>query len=45
MKKLLVTLVLAACGGSIKVAPVQVQPIHVTVDVNVREQPKEPASK
>ena len=45
MKKLLFAIVLAACGGRIKVEPVQVQPIHVTVDVNVHEQPKPPPTK
>ena len=45
MKSLLALLVLisalAACGTThVKVEPVTVQPIHVTVDVNVHEQPK-----
>lgn len=39
MKRLLIVLVLsvAACGTALKVEPVQVQPIHVTVDVNLKD--------
>jgi hypothetical protein len=41
MKQLFSAVVLAiclsACGGSLKVEPVQVQPIHVTVDVNLKD--------
>ncbi|HVK87050.1 MAG TPA: hypothetical protein VM513_23180 [Kofleriaceae bacterium] len=40
MKQLLsavvVAICLSACGGSLKVEPVQVKPIHVTVDVNLK---------
>ena len=41
MKKLvLVLIVLGACGAQrVKIEPVTVQPIHVTIDVNVRDQP------
>ncbi len=39
MKKL-IFLLLAACGGThlVKVEPVTVAPIHVTVDVNMHDQ-------
>lgn len=41
MKAVLALLLLAACGAQhVKIEPVQVQPIHVTVDVNVHEAPK-----
>ncbi len=40
MKKLVVLIVLGACGTqSVKIEPVTVQPIHVTIDVNVHDQP------
>jgi hypothetical protein len=32
---LLVCLVLAACVTNVKVEPVKVEPIHMTIDVNV----------
>ena len=40
MKKLVLLLVLGACGGThlVKVEPVTLAPIHVTVDVNVHDQ-------
>lgn len=42
MKRLLTLLLLGGCGMTrVKVDPVQVQPIHITVDVNVREAPKQ----
>ena len=37
MKWIVVTLLLAACGQQIKVEPVKVQPIHITVDVNLHD--------
>jgi hypothetical protein len=39
MKRLLtaLTICLVACGATLKVEPVQVQPIHVTVDVNLKD--------
>ena len=41
MKQLFTSVVvaisLAGCAGSLKVEPVQVQPIHVTVDVNLKD--------
>ena len=39
MKRLMAALVmLAACGASqVKVAPVTIEPIHITVDVNVHD--------
>jgi hypothetical protein len=40
MKRLLtaaLVISLAACGTALKVEPVQVQPIHVTVDVNLKD--------
>lgn len=41
----LFTLVLSLCAcGSLKVAPVSVQPIHITVDVNVHDQDKDVAA-
>lgn len=43
MKFVLALIMLAGCGAQrIKVDPVTVQPIHVTVDVNVHDQPKKP---
>jgi hypothetical protein len=49
MRTLLVRLatvaVLAACGPTrVNVAPVQVQPIHVTIDVNLHD-PAQPPRK
>jgi hypothetical protein len=42
MKKLVLLLLFAACGGThlVKVEPVTVAPIHVTVDVNVHDAAK-----
>lgn len=41
MKAVLALLLLAACGTQrVKIDPVQVAPIHVTVDVNVHDAPK-----
>lgn len=37
MKSLVFLIVLAACTHNLKVEPVTVQPIHVTVDVNVHD--------
>lgn len=49
MKRLFAALVLlAACGAQqVKVAPVTIEPIHITVDVNVHDaaktgQPQQP---
>ncbi len=41
MKRLLAALVmLAACGAQqVKVEPVEVKPIHITVDVNLHDAP------
>ena len=41
MKTLLALLLLAGCGTRLKVDPVTVRPIHVTVDVNVHDEPKQ----
>ena len=42
--KYLFVLAAAACGTQrVRVDPVTVQPIHVTVDVNVHDQPKQPS--
>ncbi len=44
MKSLIALVMLAGCGASLKVQPVTVNPIHVTVDVNVHdEKPAAPA--
>ena len=32
-------LAITGCLGAVKVAPVTVEPIHVTIDVNVHDQP------
>ena len=47
MKKTLVALVMfvAACGAGLKVAPVTVKPIHMTIDVNVHDAPDAGAPK
>ena len=38
MKRImLVAGLLAGCGSQLKVEPVKVQPIHITVDVNVHD--------
>ena len=38
MKRImLVAGLLAGCGSALKVEPVKVQPIHITVDVNVHD--------
>ena len=38
MKKILVAILLGACGAQqVKVDPVKVQPIHITVDVNLHD--------
>jgi len=38
MKWIVVTLLLSACGAQqVKVDPVKVEPIHITVDVNLRD--------
>lgn len=36
-RALAVLLVLGACGAQVKVAPVKIEPIHITVDVNIHE--------
>ena len=40
----LVLLVLVGCAGKLKVDPVKIEPIHMTIDVNVHddESPKNP---
>jgi hypothetical protein len=39
-------LALGACGPTrVNVAPVTVQPIHVTIDVNLRDAPPQPAKR
>lgn len=38
MKYVVITLLLAACGPSrLRVEPVKVEPIHLTIDVNVHD--------
>ena len=38
MKLILLTVILAGCGGTkLKVEPVKVEPIHMTIDVNVHD--------
>lgn len=35
---------LGACGPTrVNVAPVQIQPIHISIDVNLRDAPPQPA--
>ncbi len=43
MKRLFVLLVLGACGQSFKVEPVKVEPIHMTIDVNLHDAPADGA--
>ena len=44
MKKLLLLGLLGACGQSFKVEPVKVEPIHMTIDVNLHDaSPSDPA--
>lgn len=43
-------LVLVACAGSLKVDPVKIEPIHMTIDVNVhdaaaRKNPDDPGER
>lgn len=47
MKRMVfVCLLLAACGSTLKVEPVRVEPIHMTIDVNVHDDAaKSPGSK
>lgn len=43
MKRIVVAVLLAACGAQhVKVEPLQIQPIHITVDVNLNEQAPKP---
>ena len=37
MKLILVACLLAACGQTFKVEPVKVEPIHMTIDVNLHD--------
>jgi hypothetical protein len=37
MKWILVAMLLGACGHQVKVDPVKVEPIHITVDVNLHD--------
>lgn len=37
MKRVLVLCLLAACGGRFKVEPVKVEPIHMTIDINLHD--------
>lgn len=44
MKTIVVAVLLAACGAQhVKVEPLQIQPIHITVDVNLNEQDEKPS--
>ena len=46
MKRVLVLWLLAACGQAFKVAPVTVEPIHMTIDVNLHDDAaKQPARR
>jgi hypothetical protein len=36
---------LTACGTTLKLAPVKVQPIHMTIDVNLHDSPDPDAAK
>lgn len=47
MKKLVVSVVmLCACGATqVKVEPVKIEPIHITVDVNVRDKQATPTGE
>jgi hypothetical protein len=45
MKRILACLVLAACGQSFKVEPVKVEPIHMTIDVNLHDSPQTDVAK
>ncbi len=43
MKKIASVLLLCACGATqVKVEPVKIEPIHITVDVNVRDKQATP---
>ncbi len=37
MKRVVVLWFLAACGQAFKVEPVKVEPIHMTIDVNLHD--------
>jgi hypothetical protein len=39
MKRLFSLWFLAACGQSFKVEPLKVEPIHMTIDVNLHDSP------
>jgi hypothetical protein len=36
----LIFVVLVGCVGHVRIAPVRVEPIHMTIDVNLHEDPK-----
>ena len=40
-----VALLVTACPSSVRVEPVTVQPIHITVDVNLHDHAADPARK
>lgn len=43
MKRIVAFVLLAGCGATqVKVEPVKIQPIHITVDVNLNEGKKTP---
>jgi hypothetical protein len=41
MKRIVAIVLLAACGHQVKVDPVKVEPIHITVDVNLHDSDKD----
>jgi hypothetical protein len=41
----LATLALAACGTMIRVEPVKVEPIHMTVDINLHDATAAPVKR
>ncbi len=45
MKRVLVLCLLAACGQSFKVEPVKVEPIHMTIDVNLHDDTAKQAAR
>ncbi len=43
--RLVILLVLGGCFTNLKVEPVKVEPIHMTIDVNVHNAPTDPAKR
>ena len=45
MKRVLLLWLLAGCGQAFKVEPLKVEPIHMTIDVNLHDTPAQPLKR